>query len=548
MRKLFALLLGLQLILAPVAFGAGEEFRKGGGDNSGAAFYANQIVNLSTATIGASALTMCKYSETQISMWMFFLAGVLHMTSEFAAGKDVAHAQSRTKESMKMLEDKMKGGEVQKAALEAALEDEKRVKDYIHKKKIWTYIVMGLYYGSMAMAAVEGIMKLPPMSKDDGAGCQQSSEPEWWAQGLGMAWGIASGVANKDSGGGTFGMIAGFIPMLMGMSKTLSKAVGITYNTSYARAITFGVSAALTTMIVAELEKKEDIVEKNIHKLEAIIAGMKGNDNGAESDTGTGGALASGPDASGGKPGAIARLSGATASADRGPCVGKSSSGIIYSESACGKPLQVSSPRFGNGFNSPALSAFANDASALTNQLASGNIGAANLGAASLAANAARMKKLAEEAKGKLNEKLIAQGQKPIDFDAEIQKGVNGLLSTYNQSAGANQVASLGQIPSAAKLGEDRPLTKPGNSPTGALGTASAPAAANVNDGVINLGEDLPATEVKTASLSESLEQFETNENDISKSSDVSIFKQLSNRYILNLNKIFNKNPPPKKP
>ena len=45
--------------------------------------------------------------------------------------------------------------------------------------------------------------------------------------------------------------------------------------------------------------------------------------------------------------------------------------------------------------------------------------------------------------------------------------------------------------------------------------------------------------------VAQSLDDFESPEQDISKKSDVSIFKQLSNRYILNYTKIFDRRKEP---
>jgi hypothetical protein len=53
------------------------------------------------------------------------------------------------------------------------------------------------------------------------------------------------------------------------------------------------------------------------------------------------------------------------------------------------------------------------------------------------------------------------------------------------------------------------------------------------------LNEEGGVVEEKQASLSESLEGFETTEEDISKRSEDSIFQQLSTRYILNYHRFF---------
>ena len=84
--------------------------------------------------------------------------------------------------------------------------------------------------------------------------------------------------------------------------------------------------------------------------------------------------------------------------------------------------------------------------------------------------------------------------------------------------------------PNAAKA----PAVDPNAAAAAAL--AAAGYGNTINEGTLS-AEELAKKNGK--SMDQALNEFESSESDISKRSETSLFKQLSNRYLLNYNKIF---------
>jgi hypothetical protein len=142
--------------------------------------------------------------------------------------------------------------------------------------------------------------------------------------------------------------------------------------------------------------------------------------------------------------------------------------------------------------------------------------------------------------KAKYNQYLKKNNQAPLDFDKSVQQQVAGLQSAFNQAAASKNIdlASLGApLPSSSDKKEESSSNAAPSAPAGYVGV----------DPLAGLGgsETEPVVDSGVAEVAEqSLEDYETAEQDISKKSDVSIFKQLSNRYILNYTKMFDRKKP----
>jgi hypothetical protein len=85
--------------------------------------------------------------------------------------------------------------------------------------------------------------------------------------------------------------------------------------------------------------------------------------------------------------------------------------------------------------------------------------------------------------------------------------------------------------------------------PLAAVSTGATPVAAAPEVPLEDLGTatQTPVEETVAApapTLEQSLQEFESNESDISPQKQVSIFKQVSNRYILNYNRFFREEEP----
>ena len=134
MFKVFAVILSLQLIIAPVAIaqgsGAGEQFRQNPNSEAKKPSYMNQVKSIVVSAIGTTAIMACKNFFLLPSLAVFNAGSLIYIASELMGGKSQGDFHKRKAEDLKMVEEKMRkqaGGEAQKEALEAALKDEKEI-------------------------------------------------------------------------------------------------------------------------------------------------------------------------------------------------------------------------------------------------------------------------------------------------------------------------------------------------------------------------------------------------------------------------------------
>jgi hypothetical protein len=179
-----------------------------------------------------------------------------------------------------------------------------------------------------------------------------------------------------------------------------------------------------------------------------------------------------------------------------------------------------------------------------------GDFGKAEGMIGSLQANAVSANKIKDALLKKLNNHLVSQGKKPIDIDAEAKKQMDLMAASFakqgiDMSKGASGTSAINSA-SVSAAPALSPSTEKENIPEVAKEVVPETVkieSENVLEGVVDSGSDpdASAAESQTATLDESLHQFEASENDISKDTGVSIFKQVSNRYLLNYTKLFNR-------
>src|SRR5690606_4008652 len=179
-----------------------------------------------------------------------------------------------------------------------------------------------------------------------------------------------------------------------------------------------------------------------------------------------------------------------------------------------------------------------------------GDMAAADLAAANLASNAMRVKQIKDNLLKQLNEQNKKLGKEPYDYEKEVNNTLASMRDSLNKG-GAGQAGNL------AGFGSGVPSSsldvKPSDEAYQEIKTSGSDEAiaadAGQADGVqfdINEGSGESDTfDLGDAALAEahSLEDFETQESDILAKPEESIFKQLSNRYLLNYNRIFDTKP-----
>jgi hypothetical protein len=562
MKQLFSVLMSLHLILAPVAVsaaeglgmpteGAAEQFRSGeGGKNGGVDFYSAQVLTLSTGIIGSTILTKCVLGTTQPSILVFMGGSLGMIAKEILGGKTQGNFHQQRISDLKMLEDKMKGeggGDYQKAALDAALADEKNNRDFIKKRKIWMMAITTIFYTATALALWEFALSKSPAPKPDNGLCQVNEAGDALLTKLLVG---AYNMGNSRSGGGKISQYGGmamsvsgnlvaskFEPLLLGAVSTNNKKIKI-YDGGLGRSIAFGASAALSTAVTMGLARRQNVVENNISTMEKVLKSFKEKSktsDGIKKDETLANETKKNKDQ---KKYEIKALAEGTLPKH---CFSASKGGMDYSPESCKNPIKMKKPQWDINMNLPTLTSAANAAHDFGNALASGDMAQADLAAGNLAAMAGRVKEVKDNLIKQIDKQLEAKGEKPLQLEKAINERVASLQADMQKAAAAQGVKlASGEAELTPETNKDK------------KDSASAVASAPVQE----VGTGLPEMNFNfaeeagsgtgdaemTASLDESLKDYESNEADILKKPEVSIFKQLSNRYLLNYTKIFEDN------
>jgi hypothetical protein len=170
--------------------------------------------------------------------------------------------------------------------------------------------------------------------------------------------------------------------------------------------------------------------------------------------------------------------------------------------------------------------------------------------------NAARLKKLNKSVRGSVNKLLKQAGKEPYDFDKEISSQSSALASTfrngYNNLSG-DLKSKLFNFDKDKKIMDRKETNSRGSGGTGKVRSPSskaAPAKAKPTAGNIKFDFSLDdeEEEKKAAGMGyedeakngdADLDQYETEENDVSQKSETSIFKIIETRYLKTAYPIF---------
>lgn len=360
---------------------------------------------------------------------------------------------------------------------------------------------------------------------------------------MGMALLAAYGFGNKSNGPvATYGsMVAGLLQSLI---PAIGKFIVILYSAAIPRSITFGASGVLTGIVTADLHLKSEQSLSNITALSNAIDRLKDSTQGAGSGIKAAGTMTTddgNTNAVNHKNSDLKKLS----TIKERECFSQSSSGFSHSAAGCRNPYKFKKANFGK-FNTPALNKVGTLAGDLAQALINGDEASAAQLSGEIGSYAARVKAETEELKKIYNEGEKKANRPTKDFDKSIKAQVAAMQAQVYQAAKSSGV----DLNKLATVSPDVPRDEKGEIVPDVTAASVASIPLPEVDPLAGLGTE--STEVApeadaaaAASPQNSLDDFESTVEDISKKSDVSIFKQLSNRYILNYTKFYE---PKKKP
>ena len=564
MNKIFAVILSLSLIIGPVP----AAHASGGGG------YAKQILGMANGMMGSTIIAKCKLASMQWSLMAYMAGSMIYLAAEIAGGNDQKKKQKSNADSINQAGEAAQGGDFQKATIDAQIKDEEGTLKHIQNRRKWMMAVKAVYAVATALAALELILKAPPVLKPDIGACAPNPAA---SKGMTRAISLAyTGIYGFAGGGGVMGAamavggslamktIGGFLTKTEVTTEAVDKASIPLLNTSVGRLAFFGAATALVMMIDGDLGKEEKKSKDKIADLKKLRDSL--------SQTPDSGIAEGSSNSDANNPAGTAGLNGNTAGSGSGAyavkplptgtevtkqCFSNTTGLMEYNSESCKSAYQFSRPKFDANLNLPTLTSGANTVADLGQAIASGDMDKANVAAGTLNSMAGRLDSIKDSLLKKANDKLKAEGKKPIDINDELKRQVGVMNDALNKSSpgsGNFDMAGFDMNGVDASLASGEGDAKA--EPTQEIQTAAAPNAVALPDNALSgltedgllggadnasssAGEEANSTE--TASLSDSLNNFEASEGDINPDSDVSIFKQVSNRYFLNYNKIFDK-------
>lgn len=525
--------MSLSLILSPVSHVSAAEGEKSVGG------YMNQVLGIGTGIIGTSILLDCKLGSKTPSILLFFGGALVYIASEIMGAKSQnAFLKASTEEVDNLVKNSVQGGDAQKGIIEAKLKEEEKKLEFVNKRKTWMMAITAIFFAATAMAVVEHFK----IDEWTSASCAPfgPSLPinKLQIASIGAAFSFASGA----SGGG---MISGLIAAITAAVIVYKGTLVPSMNIPTTRIVSFGVASALSTGIILSLSGEAKKIEENISKLKSLLGQFKQNTK-VDGPQLADGSLPPASNQDSDRPNidpanyAVTALPNGIAVANH--CWSNSANGGMDFSENCKNPAILPRPNFNADLNLPSLTSVGNAAGDFAQAVADGNNAQADVLAGSLAANAGRMKQLKDNLLKQMNDKLKAEGKKPIDFDGEVKKQIADMGAAVNNhlaGKGIPQISGGGAAALGSDLKADQSQASTGEVVTSkSQGGESQPKALNLNEG--SLTEEVPA-QSSVAIISQGLEDFETSESDISKRPEESIFKQLSTRYLLNYTKFFEK-------
>jgi hypothetical protein len=519
MKRTISLSLTLSLLLPHLAHAKAP-------DNSGKSVYARQLLGLTNGVIGSAVITKCKTFWKSPSTIGYMGASLVYLGRELTGASALSQGMDAGFNSI--------GEDLQREVLQVQIDHKQRELKQVNNRKKWTAAIAAAYAASSGLAVAEqlAIIGMDPS-------CASNHTHRKLVRTLATAYNMT---AASTGGSGLVGAGAAIAaplasralePILLASSEATDKGI-FALNAGAGRAIWFGATAAVTGVIAMDLNGVENKIKKQISDLEKTRDSLSSDSNGLAEDT-------SGDDTKLGAAARAKRLDKQHALkelpkglAEKKYCLSNNQGAMDFSSEACSNPTKLQHPKFDSSFNLPTLQTAVQSTIDMANAMASGNTEGAEIEVSKLAAMAGRIKEVNENLQKKLNEKLIAEGKKPIDFEGDIKKQIAAMEASVADAMAAQEVPSL-----ASDSAQIQPVEAAAdNTPKVAeVGGGAAPPISEegIKEGAFTDTE----TEATPATLEDKLSEFEAAEQDISKTPDVSIFQQLSHRYFLNYSRFF---------
>ena len=506
----------------------------------------NMVIGISTGIIGSTILVRCKAGAATASLWAFMGGSLAYVLAEMAGANALqAHIKAETFNVEDAKAKLQEGDTVQRLAIEQQLQSEKTKLEFVKKRKGWMYAVGVFYLAATTFAILEAAAVIASFGSYTGlGGCtgyKETTVLNGILRGLVIA-AFMGGSLNSAGTGGVISAIGGLASGLMlitPVSKAMEVVVGPALETAVGRSITFGVYTALTTATIVDLEITQSKIEKNIDDINLVLRTQYPPPPGGGFQTGPGAESTENNVSPLSGTSSLKKLDGFYAIAPTA-CASNSGGSFSVNSSNCKKPMVINRPKLSGAFGSSTLQSTVNLGADYVDALAAGNMGRAEVLAGSLGNMAGRLKLERDAALKKYNTLAKQNKKKSLDFDKEVKDMTASMSSSLSKSL-ASQGIDPKSMMKASTGGDKKPLA--------AVSSGATPVAAAPEVPVEDLGTatETPAEETAAApapTLDESLENFESSESDISPQKQVSIFKQVSNRYILNYNRFFREEEP----
>ncbi len=519
-----------------------------------AAGYAKIVLGMANGIVGGAILLKCRLGASQPSIYAYFLGSVTYIAAEILGGETKGGDVKANAQYMDNLKANMKeGGDYQRAAIEIQIKNEKDNLKHIEDKKIWMGATLGVYSAATIAAVLEFIWQFPPppagigIGKPDFGGCSPDGVSHIPIQkGIAMAYTAANGYAT----GGLMGAgINVFMPYLLELMGLVSIGTAVTdsavsmLNSSTTRIAFFAAASLLVGVILNELSNQADRSRQIIRDLEKVKGSFEAPDNGIQEGTSTSGAADLANSGNGGPQNtyAIPPLPPGTELPKH--CFSTAGNVAEYSQNACASPVKITRPVFHGNFDMPTLTSATNSAADMGQAIANGDTGRAKVEAKNLSALSGRLDAMKKEMINKVDGILKGQGKKPIDIDGELKRqiaAINTEMNKKNPGSGnlafedlnapmptLNDKSLVASVATAIPSGSEKPAAEALKISEGDL----------VSDKNANGANELSGNNSNLSDLS----QKPRSGNEINSDPDVSLFKQVSMRYFLNYDKLFNR-------
>jgi hypothetical protein len=359
-----------------------------------------------------------------------------------------------------------------------------------------------------------------------------------WGTALAIAYGFGTAKLNSGSKVTQYGSM--LITLMNLMVPSLSKLVVGMYNFPIPRSITFGAAAVFSGTVTAGLASRQTIAESNLEKLDKVLkdftitsaaddAKIEFDDKADSADLPMGDkeVLKFLP-----KNGEVDKL--AISAKQPKDCFTKGSEGVELSAQGCRNPIKMSKPNFGQ-FNLPTLSKVGNLTTQMVDALGAGDEMKAGEISSEIGTYAARVNKEVEALQAMYNDQQKKNKKPTIDFKKSVKDQVAAMKSSLSQNAASNNIDLAAAAGSSSSVADSKseattPQTNAVSTPTTGFPIDSF--------GGLSSGGPEPVADLASQTI-DSVDNYEIDNQDISKKADVPIFQQLSNRYFLNFNKIF---------